>query len=259
MTKVIQRFPRPLESAQGAALARLFWTDPETRIRVAKDGMSINFVFSVRIREEAKGEPFQPYWAFFFVPPADRFEKLLQDGYNRTQSGKKPVHRHICNFLRRAFVNAFEDFVGYSWQLPGHLPYKELEQNNFSQQAKIEPGPQPNPADAVKVFQLYQKRFKMVKDIRNKLKRDGSLKADRLLSETDVPPERFLKALRAISKDPAADLRLLGSIGAAEIARKITELEITGIDFGKVSFIKHQKLGKKLLDTEFWKTNQRKM
>jgi hypothetical protein len=261
MTDGIRRFPRLLEGAQGAALTRMFWTEPELpRVTVAKDGMSINFVFKVRIRKEALDEPFQRYWSCFFAPPAHQFEKTLYEGYQKTMSGKKTVHRHISTFLRRAFRNAFQIWLENSWGLNGYEPRKEDQLRAFEQQAEIQPGPQPNAAVAVKVFQLYEKNSQLVKEVRHRLKQNVGLTTDRALAmvvEKIMPAETVRMALRKISSDPKADLCHLAAegIGTAEIAQTITELEMPGLDFEKVSFRKHRTLGKRLLRENLWKTS----
>ncbi len=238
----------------------MFWTEPELpRIRVAKDGMSIKFIFKVRIPKDARKEPFKRYWKCHLRPPADRFERALQEGYERTVSGKKPVHRHISNFLRRACVKAFEVSLENSWGVNQNEPSESDQLKVFKQQAGIRSGPQPKSVDAVKVARLYEKYSKLVKQIRNRLKRNVPLTMDRALeivSETDLPPETILMALRAISDNPAADLvQLTASIGTAELAQAITEQKLPRVDFKKVSFRKYRALGKRLLSEKLWETN----
>jgi hypothetical protein len=256
-----RRFPRLLEGIQGAALARLFWTEPEKSIRIAKDGTSINFVFKVRIRKEVVDEPFQTYSSFFLASPAHLFEKALQEGYDRTVSGKKPVHRHISTFLRRACLNAFQTWLENSWEINGYQHRKEGELKTFKEQAKIQPGPQPNSADAVKVIRLYEKYFKLVRDARNKLKPVVPLTTGRALAivqDADLL-EKISNALRTILKNPKADLDALNAnIGTAEVAEVITKLQMSEVDFRKISFRKYRASGKKLLRDEVWETREKR-
>lgn len=255
MTDEIKRFPRFLEGAQGAALTHMFWTEPEPpHIKVANDGTSINFVFKVCIREEALHGPFREYWSFFLAPPTHRLEKALQEGYDRTVSGKKPVHRHISNFLRRACVKAFQCWLESSWELAGDKQKKEGQLKVFEQQARIKPGRQPDPSKAIEAARLFRKYHQLIKTIRARLrmkKNVHSITGRDLAMEIGetIPPETIRAALRKIFSDPQADLHLMTapSISAKEIASVIAETEMPGIDFRQITFKKYLVLGEQLL------------
>jgi hypothetical protein len=108
----------------------------------------------------------------------------------------------------------------------------------------------------VKVFRVDEENRKVVKDVRNKLKR--------MVPALEIVPDAELlqtirKALRKILKSPKADLdALTANIGTAEVAEIITKLQMPGVDFNKISFRKYRALGKRLLRDELWETREKR-
>jgi hypothetical protein len=250
----IQRSPRLLSGAQGAALSRLFWTEPTTTIRVAKDGRSINFIFKVHIRDETRRKPFDLYRSRFLEQPAQDFEKELELALDKTLSGKKPVRRHISNFLRRVCVNAFETWVGESWERgrDRNNQTKERELKDFKQHAKIKTGPQPNAAGAVKVFRLYEQYRELIKGLRSRIKQIRKDKDLLVEVKKSIPVESIRSALSSVSGE--ANLQLLKNrdVSTATLARAITESELPRSYFAKISFRKYVALGKQLSRDKLW-------
>ncbi|MGA8010944.1 MAG: hypothetical protein WB949_00770 [Candidatus Acidiferrales bacterium] len=259
MADTIKRSPRLLEGTQAAALTRMFWTEPElSRVRIAKNGMSINFPFRVRVPNKVQEEPFRQYWLYFLAPPAEAFEKTLYQGYQEVLSeNRRTLYRHLSNLLRKACQRAFQIWLKESWELEGYESRKDHQLKAFKQDAQIPRGPQPKPADAFRVSQLYEKYFKLVRDFRDRLKRNASYTAatvvERNLSKV------IEEALRKLSKDPRSDLSLLNDksarIGTAEIAREIVKSKMPRVDFKKVSIRKHIAFAKKLLREKLWETS----
>jgi hypothetical protein len=256
MVDKIKRFPRLLQGDQAAALTRMFWTAPEApRIRVAKDGRSVNFVFKVRIPKEALGEPFQRYWSSLLAPPSHRFEKALQQGYDQIMSGKDTAHDQISNFLRRACVGALSVLLQDSWGLKGYEHLKEGQLDVFRRQTSKKYSLQPNSGAAITAFRSYEKYLPSVREARAKLKKTVPLTAGRALSivmKQGLPPEALLNALRKISGSPDLSQLTLKGISPAEITRAIVEMEMSDVDFKKISFRTYRDLGKKLLAKKVW-------
>jgi hypothetical protein len=240
MSTKLQRFPRLLTGAQAAALTHLFWTEPETpRIKVARDGKSISFRFKVYIRPEVP----QRLWSFFLAQPTHNFEKALKEAYERTQSGKKPVHRHISNFLHRALQNTLRDWVQRDEFWPDEQRKAELEV--FEKLAKIKPGPQIDPSNALKAARLFSEYHTSIKAIKTDLRKTVRPRLREVIRK-HTSPELVLTALRQMA-DPEASLELISNVDPTDLAYEIVKSQMPDVDFKKVSIKTYVNSGKRLL------------